>query len=192
MFLTPSSAPFRPTIKTEATLTVDGLLGVITDSIELSDSGLTAFEGAPTENSIRWVLHGPLAAVDGSCDGLDWSTAPAHDAGAIEVYEDGTFTTPAVAVTDEGCYTYTEQLAATAISDTTVTEPGEAAETVLFVPDRPVPPDPDPDPTPAPDDGDLPYTGSQSLRLLGAGLLAVLAGAMLLALSRRRESGAPR
>ena len=184
--------PFRPTIKTEATLTVDGLLGVITDSIELSDSGLTAFEGAPTENSIRWVLHGPLAAVDGSCDGLDWSAAATHDAGAIEVYEDGTFTTPAVAVTDEGCYTYTEQLAATAISDTTVTEPGEAAETVLFVPDRPVPPDPDPDPTPAPDDGDLPYTGSQSLRLLGAGLLAVLAGAMLLALSRRRESGAPR
>ena len=74
-----------------------------------------------------------------------------------------------------------------------MTAPGEAAETVLFVPYRPVPPDPDPDdPTPAPDDGDLPYTGSQSLRLLGAGLLAVLAGGMLLALSRRRESGAPR
>jgi len=193
--------PFRPTITTEATLTVDGLTGIITDSINLSDSGLVAFEGAPTENSVRWVLHGPLAAVDGSCDGLDWSGAPTHDAGAIEVHEDGTYSTPAVSVTVEGCYTYTEQLAANPIAESAVTAPGEAAETVLFVPERPVPPDPDPMPDPTPDPtpdpapdggGDLPYTGSQPLGLLGAGLLAVLAGAMLLALSRRRESDAQR
>jgi len=184
--------PFHPIITTEATLAVDGLTGIITDSINLSDSGLVAFEGAPTENSVRWVLHGPLAAVDGSCDGLDWSGAPTHDAGAIEVHEEGTYSTPAVSVTVEGCYTYTEQLAANPIAESAVTTPGEAAETVLFVPERPVPPDPGPGPGPAPDDGDLPYTGSQPLGLLGAGLLAVLAGAMLLALSRRRESDAQR
>jgi LPXTG-motif cell wall-anchored protein len=187
--------PFRPTITTEATLTVDGLTGIITDSINLTDSGLVAFEGAPTENSVRWVLHGQLAAVDGSCDGLDWSDALVHDAGAIEVHGDGTYSTPAISVTDEGCYTFTEQLAANSIAESAVTTPGEAAETVMFVPDRPVPPDPDPTPTPdpAPDGGgDLPYTGSQPLGLLGAGLLAVLAGGMLLVLSRRRESDAQR
>ncbi len=169
--------PFQPTITTEATLTVDGANGVITDSIELTDSGLVAFEGAPTENSLRWVLHGPLAAVDGSCDGLDWSDAATQSAGAIEVHEDGTFTTPAAAVTDEGCYTFTEQLAATAISDSVVTEPGLPSETVLFVPEVP-----DPD-----NGGGLPYTGSQPLRLLGAGLLALIAGGLLLGLSRRES-----
>jgi hypothetical protein len=175
--------PFHPTIITTATLTMTGTTGIITDSIDLADSGLVAFDGAPTENSLRWTLHGPLAPVNGSCHGLDWSAAPAHDAGAIEVHADGTFITPEVTVTTEGCYTFTEQLAANSIADSAVTEPGTEAETVLFVPEAP-----------APDGGGggLPYTGSQPLRLLGAGLLALLAGAMLLALSRRRQSGVSR
>ena len=123
------------------------------------------------------MLHGPLAPVDGSCEGLDWSDVKAHSAGALEVYADGTFTTPAATVTDEGCYTFTEQLAATAISDSVVTEPGLPSETVLFVPEVP-----DPD-----NGGGLPYTGSQPLRLLGAGLLALIAGGLLLGLSRRES-----
>ena len=176
--------PFRPTISTTATLVVDGLTGVVTDSIDLSDSGLIAFDGAPTENSIRWVLHGPLAPIDGSCDGLEWSAAATRAAGAIEVHADGIVTTPALEVTEEGCYTFTEQLAATTISESAVTEPGVSTETVLFVPDRPVPPDPD--------DGGLPYTGSQPVRLLGAALLALIAGGVLLGLSRRKGWAAPR
>jgi hypothetical protein len=167
--------PFQPTITTEASLTVDGVNGVITDSIELAESGLVAFDGAPTENSLRWVLHGPLAPVNGSCESLDWSDAATHSAGALEVHADGTFTTPAATVTDEGCYTFTEQLAATAISDSAVTEPGLPSETVFFVPDAD-------DPN---DGGGLPYPGSQPLRLLGAGLLALIAGGLLLGLSRR-------
>ena len=176
--------PFHPTITTTAALTVEGMTGVVTDGIELRDSGLIAFDGAPTENSISWVLHGPLRPIAGSCDGLDWSTAATHAAGAIEVQGDGSFDTPSVTVTEEGCYTFTEQLAATAIADSVVTEPGELLETVLFVPEPPVPP--------KPDDGGLPYTGSHPLRLLGASLLVLLAGGLLTGLGRRRESGALR
>ncbi len=173
--------PFHPTITTTASLTVEGGAGIITDSIDLADSGLVAFDGAPTENSLRWTLRGPLAAVNGSCDGLDWSGAAVHDAGAIEVHADGTFTTPASSVTAEGCYTFTEQLAANSIANSVVTVPGEAAETVLFVPEPPTPPTPD-------NGGGLPYTGSQPLRLLGAAALALLAGGLMLAISRRREA----
>ena len=173
--------PFRPIITTQATLTVDGAIGIVTDSIDLTDSGLAAFDGAPTENSIRWVLHGPLAPIDSSCEGIDWSSAATHQAGALEVYQDGSFTTPAITVTEEGCYTFTEQLAVTEISDSVATEPGLPEETVLFVPEIP-----DPD-----NGGGLPYTGSQPLRLLGAGLLALIAGGLLLVLSRRL-AGAPR
>jgi LPXTG-motif cell wall-anchored protein len=58
-----------------------------------------------------------------------------------------------------------------------VTEPGLPSETVLFVPEVP-----DPD-----NGGGLPYTGSQPLRLLGAGLLALIAGGLLLGLGRRES-----
>ncbi|MBU6329238.1 MAG: LPXTG cell wall anchor domain-containing protein [Acidobacteria bacterium] len=170
--------PFRPIITTTASLTVDGTSGIISDSIELTDSGLTAFDGAPAENSIRWVLEGPLAPVDGSCDGLDWSEAATHRAGALEVRGDGRFATPEIIVTEEGCYTFTEQLAATAISDSIVTEPGLPEETVLFISEPPTPDD---------GGGNLPYTGSQPPALVGGGLLALIAGALLLAISRRES-----
>ena len=182
--------PFHPVITTEARLVVEGLTGTISDHIDLTGTGLVAFDGAPTGNSVRWALHGPLAAVDGSCDGLDWSAAPIGEVGAIEIHADGSTTTPALTVSEEGCYSFSEQIAATDISDSVATAPGEVTETVLFVPVRPTPPEPDPDDPTHDDGGDLPYTGSGSLRLIGAGLLTVLAGGLFLGLSRRRESAA--
>ncbi|MBU6330259.1 MAG: hypothetical protein KGR18_09960 [Acidobacteria bacterium] len=171
--------PFRPILTTTATLTVDGTTGGITDSIDLSDSGLVAFDGAPTSSSISWALLGPLAPTDDSCDGLDWSTAPTAAVGAIEVDGDGTVTTPSTRVTVEGCFTYTAQMAATPISTVAISTPGDPNETVRFVAPRP-----------SPDDGggSLPFTGSNPRRSTAAAVLALVLGTALWGLGRRRGS----
>ena len=95
---------------------------------------------APTDTvQLRWRLHGPLEPRNGpSCAGLAWSRAPIAASGVMTVTGSGSVATPSVRLRAPGCFTYSEDLAATATTTAASSPPGLAVETSLVT--RPVTP----------------------------------------------------
>jgi hypothetical protein len=91
--------------------------------------------GAST--SYAWTLITAPTPVSGTCDAVDWSTATEIAADMLAIAGDGTYTTPDVAITAAGCYTYTGELAATATSSAVSLAAGDPAETFLVTPLQP-------------------------------------------------------
>ncbi len=88
---------------------------------------------------VRWRLHGPLTPRSGtSCSGLDWSRAAVAGSGAMTVTGSGAVSTPSVLLRVPGCYTYAQDVLASATTTAVSSPPGLAVETSLVT--RPVTP----------------------------------------------------
>lgn len=121
-----------PTITTHAASSANGSGRAVHDVITLSGTGLGTTPDSPTQASLDWTLHGPVAPVKGSCAGVSWSGALTADHGALTVTRDGQYSTPDTTLTAPGCYSYSESLAATADSQAVSTDPGVTVETILI------------------------------------------------------------
>ncbi|MDO9456590.1 class F sortase [Nocardioides sp.] len=86
---------------------------------------------------LRWRLHGPLAPRRNlSCAGLRWSRAAVAASGQMVVTGSGSFSTPSVLLRAPGCYTYSQEVLASATTTAASSAPGLAVETSLVT--RPV------------------------------------------------------
>lgn len=84
--------------------------------------------------TVRWRLHGPLSPRSGrSCAGLRWSGAAIAGSGSTTVTGSRTFRTPSVVVGAAGCYTYSQEVLATPLTEAATSPPGLATETSLVV-----------------------------------------------------------
>ena len=92
---------------------------------------VTVSGAGPRPLTVHWTLHGPIPQRDGSCDGLTWSQAPVAERGTMRVGGDGTYVTPPVRVTVGGCYTYSEQVPATPVTEAAASIAGQPLETVV-------------------------------------------------------------
>ena len=119
--------PHSPTLTTKAVV-IPGRDGTqsITDDVTVTN--------AAGSSSLGWALLGPLTPVAGSCADLDWTKAAVLKSGSMPIGGSGTYTTPPVALTTAGCYTYTQVLAGTAVSSGTSSAGGSLEETVLLLP----------------------------------------------------------
>ncbi|WP_148615538.1 class F sortase [Nocardioides rubriscoriae] len=105
----------------------------IFDTVRLS--GLVADDTV----EVRWRLHGPVAPRSGtSCSGVGWSTAPVAASGSMTVTGSGSVSTPSVLLRAPGCYTYSQDVLASATTTAASSPPGLAVETSLVT--RPVTP----------------------------------------------------
>ena len=122
--------PATPAIATQASSASVLPGAAVTDAITVT--GTEGFAG-----SLTWRLAGPVApAADGSCVGLDWSTAATVAAGELALAGDLAESTPPTALTEHGCYGYEEVLEGEHLA--TATSPlGSAGETVLVHPAKP-------------------------------------------------------
>ena len=84
-----------------------------------------------TAVEVRWWLHGPVAPRGTSCRALNWGDAPVADHGRFSVQGNGRFVTGSTTVRSPGCYTYSERLPATSVTESWASAPGLAAETTL-------------------------------------------------------------
>jgi hypothetical protein len=87
-----------------------------------------------------WLLLGPVAPVveadtgELSCAGLDWSAASVTATGSFSISGDGDYQVGEHQVVDPGCYTYTESVEPTDLTQAvSPTPPGIPAETTLAV-----------------------------------------------------------
>ena len=147
-----------------------GVLSLVDD---ITVTGTGASTGSGQSSALTWTLLGPVAPRSGSCDGLAWGSAPIAATGNLTITHDGSVTTPPTTVRAIGCYTFIEQLAATTDASATTTQPGDPVETVLLSAQG--------------GGGGLAFTGAELGVLGGAGVIALLGGAALLAISRRRR-----
>jgi len=150
----------------------------VVDDVTVTGSGLGTPGNPVTSTTLTWTLFGPAAAVDGSCASVDWAAQSVRATGTITVTADGTYTTPATALSVAGCYTFDEELAATANALATSTSPGVAVETVYVAP-------------PAATAATLAFTGflgAEWWGLAAGALLAAGAGVLFLARRRRRTT----
>jgi hypothetical protein len=113
------------TVTTQASTNAAGPGTTVSDSVFVS-----GLDGESAEYT--WTLLGPVPAVDGSCDAVDWTGVDPFDSGSLQVTGNGTYTTESTVLDAAGCYTYTGNLAATATSLGVVLEPGVPEETVLI------------------------------------------------------------
>jgi hypothetical protein len=119
-----------PTVTTDISATAINAGNPVSDQVTISGLGSHP-EGVP----LSWTLLGPVAPVNGSCAGLDWSSADPFDSGSFNVTGDGPVGTGDSQVIDQpGCYTYVETLAATGATTAVTTQPGVPSETVLVSP----------------------------------------------------------
>ncbi|MGA8258109.1 MAG: class F sortase, partial [Nocardioides sp.] len=124
--------PFTPRVRTKVSRQ-----HALTGS-SLVDTVFVAGVGA-TPILVRWRLHGPIAPdVSGSCRGLVWDDAPIADRGSFEASGDGTYRTRPSVVREPGCFTYSERIPRTPLTESASTEPGVPVETALVT--RPVTP----------------------------------------------------
>ncbi|MEJ7832028.1 MAG: class F sortase [Nocardioides sp.] len=98
----------------------------ITDTVDVA-----GIEDHPV--TVAWTLHGPIAPRAGSCAGLDWTGAPIAARGSFTAAGDGGYRTTPTIVRASGCHTYSETVAATAVTNPTATPPGLPSETALAV-----------------------------------------------------------
>ena len=124
----------QPTLVTAASV-ASGTAGTksIVDAVTVSGSGIGTSPAAPASAALTWTLLGPVTPVAGSCSAVSWTGAATAASGTITVTADGTFATPATALSAVGCYSYTSTLAATAVGQAATSAPGPAAETALVV-----------------------------------------------------------
>ncbi|MFL6157917.1 MAG: hypothetical protein ACJ72D_17630, partial [Marmoricola sp.] len=93
----------RPVVPTVRTTTSDRHVlvgGSVRDTVVIA--GLPA----GSRVAVAWVLHGPVPPRNGSCDGLDWSSAPVLDHGTFTATGNGSYTTAATLLPRPGCTTY--------------------------------------------------------------------------------------
>jgi hypothetical protein len=122
----------------ETTLVTAATTGLSTQaSPQNGQPGLTVHDTVtitgpvPAGTIYTWRLYGPIAAVAGSCAGLDWSAAPLLTSGTETLTGPGVVTTDDVTLAAVGCYSYGGTLPATTGTTTSVQDPGVPAETVL-------------------------------------------------------------
>ncbi|MCW2813910.1 MAG: Sortase family protein [Nocardioides sp.] len=125
-----------PRTPTVATVVSDqrALVGArIFDTVEIA--GLAPDDTA----AVTWRLHGPVRPrSDSSCAGVRWSRAAVAASGTMTVTGSGTFSTPSVLLRAPGCYTYSQDVAASATTAGASSPPGLVTETSLVT--RPVTP----------------------------------------------------
>ena len=129
-----------PQVQTTAASTSLTLPATVSDAIAVT--GLTS-----SSITIDWQLLGPMAPGTRDCEAVDWSGAAVLASGSIDADHDGTVNTPEIAVTEPGCYTFTERSDATATAAEAESPAGLPEETVLltrpplpFVPEVPTGP----------------------------------------------------
>ncbi|MGX5680902.1 SdrD B-like domain-containing protein [Schumannella luteola] len=115
-----------PQVVTEASTNAAQPPVDVTDEIRITGLG-------DQESTYTWSLLGPVPAVNGSCDPIDWTGVDSIAGDTLSVDGDGAYTTtPATTLSDVGCYTYSGSLAATETSNAVVHEPGDPLETILI------------------------------------------------------------
>ncbi|MDO9496364.1 MAG: hypothetical protein Q7J48_11735, partial [Nocardioides sp.] len=83
--------------------------------------------------TVLWALQGPRPPRDGSCDGVSWSGVPIVARGSFDAPGDGSYRTPGTTLRSAGCYTYSQRIPATPLTDEAYSPPGLAPETALAV-----------------------------------------------------------
>lgn len=83
--------------------------------------------------TVLWALHGPRPPSGGSCDGLDWGNAPLAARGSFDAPGDGSYRTPSTTLRRSGCYTFSQRIPATALTEEAYSPPGLAPETALAI-----------------------------------------------------------
>ncbi|PZS13540.1 MAG: hypothetical protein DLM57_16425 [Pseudonocardiales bacterium] len=122
----------QPKLSTAISLQEAAVGTTLTDHIVLT--GSQGYRGP-----VNWTLLGPVkptlnAAGSPSCVGLDWTGAPVAASGFVTANGDATYTTAGFTVLVTGCYTYTELLPASGVTEQAgPTTPGSVSETVLVV-----------------------------------------------------------
>jgi hypothetical protein len=151
------------------------------DSVTLTRTGINPTSRTATSASLHWSLVGPLAPMNGSCHGLNWSTAHQTAAGIVTVTKDGNWATPDASVTEPGCYSFGELLEGDSNRSQILQRPGIEAETVSLNPE-PV------TTTSTQSAGSMAYTGDQIRLFLPASLLLSLIGFGLVLIRRRTRT----
>ncbi|WP_297740811.1 hypothetical protein [uncultured Tessaracoccus sp.] len=126
----------RPSISTQVS-DQHALPGhTITDTVHL-DGLVASVGGKPVTHTMTGRLYGPVAPVEGACEAVDWSDAPAVEFAPVEV-EPGTGTIEGYGehtITEPGCYTYAETLTSEVEGDDTPVvvehEPGQPSQTAI-------------------------------------------------------------
>jgi hypothetical protein len=102
------------------------------------DTVLISGLGVGDKAQVGWRLRGPLASRGTSCAGLVWKTAPVAASGSFAATRNGSYVTAAVVLRAPGCFSYEEEVAATATTGPASSPAGTASETLLVT--RPVTP----------------------------------------------------
>lgn len=122
----------RPELATRVSAQRAVVGAVLTD--EVTVRGL----GATVSTTLTWRLHGPLTPRNGSCRGLDWATAPVVQQATLSVVGSGVHRTPATRpLVVAGCYSFSESLAASVLSQAAEHPAGHPAQTTLTERSRP-------------------------------------------------------
>ena len=90
------------TIATQTSQSTSTVGESITDSVTIS--GLTA------AGTLAWSFVGPVAPLNGSCSGADFSSAPVVRSGSLAVDADGTVDVGPATTTVAGCYSWIQEL----------------------------------------------------------------------------------
>lgn len=169
---------YAPTIVTHQTSTENGDGSVdIHDNVTISGSGIGLTPGSPSQGTLTWTLFGPVPSSGGSCT-VSFTGATVVATGTLTVTGDGTYQTPISTISKPGCYTFDEQLAATADSAASSTLPDVSVETI----DLPFTPTPTM-PTPP----QLAMTGFDLVGFIEFGALLLFAGGLMTLLERYRR-----
>jgi hypothetical protein len=118
--------PFTPEVRTTASRQRAFVGDAIHDTVVVS-----GVEDSPV--TIRWALHGPRRARDGSCAGLGWADAPIAARGEVGAAGDGRYRTPDTVLRKAGCYSYSQHLPATPVTAEAFSPPGLVPETALAI-----------------------------------------------------------
>jgi hypothetical protein len=119
---------YHPQAVTQASAQMVNIGGTLHDTIAIS--GLPATGTTPI--TVAWSLMGPVApAADGTCTGVDFTNAKAYAQGTVDATTNGNVTTADTKVTQIGCYSYDETIAATATTWPAISPVGQPAETAL-------------------------------------------------------------
>ncbi len=122
----PDTVDGTPYIQTTISSQAAAPGATVTDLVQFTDV---------TAGTYTWTIYGPVAPVTpGTCVGIDWTTALAHESGSLLVPAGtSSATTPVVALdAGVGCYTYSGSFLIDGLGGVTLTHPrGLAAETVL-------------------------------------------------------------
>jgi uncharacterized repeat protein (TIGR01451 family) len=99
----------------------------VSDTVQITGTGGAAV-------TLTWHLLGPVAAVNGSCTRLNWNGAAVLAHATINVSGDGSYKTPQSTFHADGCYTYTDALAATPTTAAVNLTAGDPNETTKVRP----------------------------------------------------------